>query len=55
MVRAVVDPDALRDCPTMPATVIAQRIGLAPVAEVRKDPVRILRPMYLPLDPGLAD
>nr|WP_194719710.1 IS21 family transposase [Cellulosimicrobium arenosum] len=39
-------------CPTMPATVIAQRIGWTHSLTVLKDRVRALRPYYLPPDPA---
>lgn len=39
-------------CPTMPATVIAQRIGWEHSLTVLKDRVRVLRPYYLPPDPA---
>lgn len=42
----------LASCPTMPATVIAQRIGWAHSLTVLKDRVRVLRPYYLPVDPA---
>jgi len=42
----------LAGCPTMPATVIAQRIGWAHSLTVLKDRVRVLRPYYLPPDPA---
>lgn len=42
----------LASCPTMPATVIAQRIGWAHSLTVLKDRVRVLRPYYLPPDPA---
>lgn len=38
--------------PTMPATVIAQRIGWRRSLTVLKDRVRVLRPLYLPPDPS---
>jgi transposase len=38
--------------PTMPATVIAQRIGWARSLTVLKDRVRVLRPLFLPPDPA---
>ena len=44
--------DLLRDYPTMPATVIAQRIGWQRSLTVLKDRVRELRPVYLPPDPA---
>ncbi|MBO3084105.1 IS21 family transposase [Cellulomonas fengjieae] len=42
----------LVSCPTMPATVIAQRIGWARSLTILKDRVRVLRPYYLPPDPA---
>ncbi|MGY4644355.1 transposase [Cellulomonas sp. URHB0016] len=42
----------LVSCPTMPATVIAQRIGWQHSLTVLKDRVRVLRPYYLPPDPA---
>lgn len=42
----------LADCPTMPATVIAQRIGWDRSLTILKDRVRVLRPYYLPPDPA---
>ena len=42
----------LASCPTMPATVIAQRIGWAHSLTILKDRVRVLRPYYLPPDPA---
>ena len=42
----------LASCPTMPATVIAQRIGWAHSLTILKDRVRVLRPYYLPVDPA---
>lgn len=44
--------DLLRGCPTMPATVIAERIGWDRSLTVLKDRVRVLRPTYLPPDPA---
>lgn len=44
--------ELLRDCPTMPATVIAQRVGWVRSLTVLKDRVRELRPVYLPPDPA---
>ena len=38
--------------PTMPATVIAERIGWTRGLTVLKDRVRELRPAYLPPDPA---
>jgi transposase len=42
----------LAACPSMPATVIAQRIGWEHSLTVLKDRVRVLRPYYLPPDPA---
>jgi transposase len=42
----------LKDTPTMPATVIAQRIGWQRSLTVLKDRVRALREVYLPPDPS---
>lgn len=42
----------LVSCPTMPATVIAQRIGWEHSLTILKDRVRVLRPYYLPPDPA---
>lgn len=44
--------ELLISCPTMPATVIAQRIGWEHSLTVLKDRVRVLRPFYLPPDPA---
>jgi transposase len=44
--------EQLRACPTMPATVIAERIGWERGLTVLKDRVRELRPAYLPPDPA---
>lgn len=55
---SIVDPfepqirDLLRKVPTMPATVIAERIGWQRSMTVLKDRVRQLRPLYLPADPA---
>jgi transposase len=38
--------------PTMPATVIAQRVGWQRSLTVLKDRVRVLRPLFLPPDPA---
>lgn len=43
--------EQLKLCPTMPATVIAERIGWDNSITVLRDRVRLLRPAYLPLDP----
>jgi transposase len=42
----------LRDCPTMPATVVAERIGWTRSLTVLKDRVRQLRPLFIPPDPA---
>jgi transposase len=42
----------LKDYPTIPATVIAERIGWANSITVLRDRVRELRPVYLPVDPA---
>ena len=39
-------------CPTMPATVIAERVGWSRGMTVFTDRVRELRPVYLPPDPA---
>ena len=44
--------ELLREHPTMPATVIAERIGWDRSLTVLKDRVRQLRPHYLPPDPA---
>jgi transposase len=44
--------ELLRAYPTMPATVIAERIGWTRGLTVLKDRVRELRPAYLPPDPA---
>jgi transposase len=44
--------ELLADVPTMPATVIAERIGWTRSLTVLKDRVRELRPLYLPTDPS---
>jgi transposase len=44
--------ELLRAWPTMPATVIAERIGWQHSLTVLKDRVRELRPIYLPPDPA---
>ncbi|GAA1262397.1 IS21-like element ISMbo1 family transposase [Kitasatospora nipponensis] len=43
--------ELLRQTPTMPSTVIAERIGWEHGMTVLKDRVRELRPAYLPVDP----
>lgn len=44
--------ELLREVPTMPATVIAERIGWERSITVLKDRVRQLRPLYQPQDPA---
>ena len=44
--------ELLQQTPTMPATVIAERIGWGHGLTVLKDRVRALRPYYLPPDPA---
>jgi transposase len=44
--------ELLVGCPTMPATVIAERIGWSRSLTILKDRVRVLRPYYLPPDPA---
>lgn len=44
--------ELLRATPTMPATVLAQRVGWDRSLTVLKDRVRVLRPLYLPPDPA---
>ena len=44
--------ELLRGCPTMPATVIAERLGWDRSITVLKDRVRLLRPLFLPPDPS---
>lgn len=46
--------ELLQAWPTMPATVIAERIGWDRSMTVLKDRVRELRPVYLPPGPLLA-
>ncbi|WP_329303911.1 IS21 family transposase [Streptomyces sp. NBC_00659] len=43
--------ELLRETPTMPATVIAERIGWERGMTVLKERVRELRPVYVPVDP----
>ncbi|MEW1909441.1 IS21 family transposase [Kitasatospora sp. NPDC085895] len=43
--------ELLRQTPTMPATVIAERIGWERGLTILKERVRELRPAYLPIDP----
>jgi transposase len=56
--ESVVDPveprirELLQAWPTMPATVIAERIGWTRGLTVLKDRIRELRPVYLPPDPA---
>ena len=51
--------DAIREqldlVPTMPATVIAERVGWTRGITVFKERVAELRPAYLPAGPGVAD
>nr|BFF08329.1 hypothetical protein GCM10023233_32980 [Brevibacterium otitidis] len=42
----------LRDYPTMPATVIAERIGFTHSLTVLKDRLRVIRPEYVGVDPA---
>src|SRR5262252_1466943 len=42
----------LSDCPSMPATVIAERLGWTRSLTVLKTRVRLLRPLYAPPDPA---
>jgi transposase len=44
--------ELLRDCPTMPATVVAERVGWTRGMTVLTARVRELRPVYLPADPS---
>ena len=44
--------ELLAATPTMPATVIAERIGWSHSITILKDRVRVLRPFYLPPDPA---
>jgi transposase len=44
--------ELLRDVPTMPATVIAERIGWTRGMTVLRDRVMELRPLFLPADPA---
>jgi hypothetical protein len=44
--------ELLQAWPTLPATVIAERIGWQHSLTVLKDRVRELRPVYLPPDPA---
>jgi transposase len=43
--------DLLRQFPDMPATVIAERIGWRRSLTVLKERIRLLRPLYQPVDP----
>ncbi|MFF7984779.1 IS21 family transposase [Streptomyces sp. NPDC007901] len=43
--------ELLRETPTMPATVIAERIGWDRGMTILKDRIRELRPAYVPVDP----
>lgn len=45
----------LKDCPTMPATVIAERIGWRRGITILKQRVAELRPVYRPQDPPTID
>ena len=45
------DPEQLALCATMPATVIAERIGWGRSITVLRERVAELRPLYLPQDP----
>jgi transposase len=42
----------LRGCPTMPATVIAERIGWQHGITILRDRVAVLRPLFVPPDPS---
>jgi transposase len=44
--------ELLKDWPTMPATVIAERIGWTRSLTVLKERVRLLRPLFMPPDPA---
>jgi transposase len=44
--------ELLRACPTMPATVVAERIGWTSSIRILRDRVSELRPAYLPPDPS---
>ncbi|MEP7021659.1 MAG: IS21 family transposase [Pseudonocardiales bacterium] len=44
--------ELLQSWPTMPATVIAERIGWSHSLTVLKDRVRVLRPLFVPPDPA---
>ena len=44
--------ELLAESPTMPATVIAERIGWEHSITVLKDRVRVLRPLFVPPDPA---
>ena len=44
--------ELLASWPTMPATVVAERIGWERSITVLKDRVRLLRPLFLPPDPA---
>jgi transposase len=44
--------ELLRACPTMPATVVAERIGWQHSIRILRDRVSELRPVYLPPDPA---
>ena len=47
--------ELLELCPTMPATVIGERIGWERSITVLREKVGQLRPLYLPQDPTGAD
>ena len=44
--------ELLKACPTMPATVVAERIGWEHSIRILRDRVSELRPVYLPPDPA---
>jgi hypothetical protein len=46
--------ELLRDCPTMPATVIAERIDWPHGITILRDRVAELRPLFRPPDPASA-
>jgi hypothetical protein len=50
--RGAADPELLEAWPSMPATVIAERIGWTRSLRVLKDRVRELRPLFLASDPA---
>ncbi|MFE7776207.1 hypothetical protein ACFU5O_20390 [Streptomyces sp. NPDC057445] len=47
--------ELLKQTPTMPVMVIAERIGWDRGLTILRERARELRPAYLPVDPGLAD